>query len=208
MTNTTHPNLRERQQQATKRDIVAAAFDLFEKQGFRNTTIEEIGQAAGVSARTVFRHFETKSDLVLGWLPQVEAIVETVPLPKMTPESAIPVAEDILEDLLVEYVQAVDAERAELFTRFRRLVQDNPDLESANAAWKTRVTTLAHKRLRESFGETTSDLDIQLIIQLLSAPISAAAEVWTPTLGSDLLTLYRQAKARRSELLAGGELRS
>jgi|GEM_PF-745558 len=202
MTSTTHPNLRERQQLATKREILSAAFALFEKQGFRSTTIEEIGQAAGVSPRTVFRHFETKSDLVLGWLPQVQAIVQNVPLPELTPESAIPQVEQVIEDLLVQYAHAVDTERAEMFTRFRRLVQADPDLQSANSVWKARVTALAQERLRERLGDGTTDLDLQLIIQLLSAPISAATDAWTHSLDSDLLTLYREAKTRRSALLA------
>jgi AcrR family transcriptional regulator len=202
----THPSLRERQQVATKREIVAAAFDLFEKQGFGHTTIEEISQAAGVSARTVFRHFETKHDLVLGWLPRLEAIVAEIPLPELTLVSAVPLLEQVIEDLLVEYVQT-DTERAAMFLRFRRLVQDNPDLQATNAVWRVRVTSLARDRLREHLGGNVSDLDIHLILQLLAAPLVAAAETWTPSLDSDLRTLYQAAKARRSELLGHSDVR-
>lgn len=203
----THPSLRERQQVATKREIVAAAFDLFEEQGFGNTTIEEIAQAAGVSARTVFRHFETKHDLVLGWLPQLEAIVAELPLPDLTPDSAVPLLEQVIEDLLVEYVQT-DTERTAMFLRFRRLVHNNPDLQATNAVWRVRVTNLARDRLREHLGGNVSDLDIHLILQLLAAPLTAAAETWTPSLDSDLLTLYQASKARRSELLAHTDVAS
>lgn len=95
----------------------------------------------------------------------------------------------------------MDTERAELFTRFRRLVQADPDLQSANSAWKARVASLAQERLRQSLGESASDLDLQLIIQLLAAPISAAAEAWTHSLDGYLLALYRAAKTRRGDLL-------
>lgn len=203
----TQPSLRERQQLTTKREIVAAAFDLFEKQGFGNTTIEEIAQAAGVSARTVFRHFETKHDLVLGWLPQLEAIVAELPLPDLTFDSAVPLLEQVIEDLIVQYVQT-DTERAAMFIRFRQLVYDNPDLQATNAVWRVRVTSLAQDRLREHLGETVSDLDIHLLLQLLAAPVTAAAETWTPSLDHDLLTLYRAAKVRRAKLLAHAEVPS
>lgn len=203
----TQPTLRERQQLATKREIVAAAFDLFEKQGFGNTTIEEIAQEAGVSARTVFRHFETKHDLVLGWLPQLEAIVAEFPLPDLTLDSAVPLLEHVIEDLLVEYVQT-DTERAAMFIRFRQLVYDNPDLQATNAVWRVRVTRLAQDRMREHFRGNVSDLDLHLILQLLAAPLTAAAETWAPSLDSDLLTLYRAAKARRAEVLAHADVPS
>ncbi len=50
----------------TRSDIQAAAFDLFERNGFDAVTIDQIAERAGVSPRTYFRYFEAKSDLVFG----------------------------------------------------------------------------------------------------------------------------------------------
>ena len=49
---------------AARTDVVAAALELFESQGFEATSVEQIAQAAGVSRSTFFRQFGGKEDVV------------------------------------------------------------------------------------------------------------------------------------------------
>lgn len=44
--------------------VMAAALDLFDRQGFEATSVEQIAQAAGVSRSTFFRQFGGKDDVV------------------------------------------------------------------------------------------------------------------------------------------------
>lgn len=44
--------------------VVAAALELFQKQGYDQTSVEQIAQAAGVSRSTFFRQFGGKEDVV------------------------------------------------------------------------------------------------------------------------------------------------
>jgi AcrR family transcriptional regulator len=57
--------LRERKKQRTRRAIQRTAIELFAAQGFRETTIAQIADAAEVSLRTVTVHFPAKEDLIL-----------------------------------------------------------------------------------------------------------------------------------------------
>jgi AcrR family transcriptional regulator len=56
--------LRERKKQRTRETIARAALELFDRDGFHETTIPDIAAAADVSPRTVSAYFPAKEDLV------------------------------------------------------------------------------------------------------------------------------------------------
>ena len=57
------PSLRERNRLRAREEIAEAALALFLRDGFTATPVERVAQEAGVSVRTVFRHFPAKEDL-------------------------------------------------------------------------------------------------------------------------------------------------
>jgi len=59
------PSLRERKKAKTRAAIQEHALRLFTEQGYEQTTIEQIADAAEVSPSTFFRYFPTKEDVVL-----------------------------------------------------------------------------------------------------------------------------------------------
>ncbi len=62
--------LRERQKAGRRKSILAAAQDLFTRDGFDQTPIEAIAEQAEVAAGTVYNHFQSKGDLLLALVAQ------------------------------------------------------------------------------------------------------------------------------------------
>ena len=74
-------DLVNRQTARTRLDIVRAADALFREQGFDDTSMTAVAEAAGVSRRTLYRYFPTKEDIVFEspreWFEIFEAVVAT-----------------------------------------------------------------------------------------------------------------------------------
>ncbi|WP_110972414.1 TetR/AcrR family transcriptional regulator [Pseudomonas huaxiensis] len=64
--------LRELQKEMRRQAIADAAIELFQRQGFQNTTIEQIARHAGVSAPTVFKYFNSKQEIILEMLKEAD----------------------------------------------------------------------------------------------------------------------------------------
>lgn len=58
------PSLQERKQQVVRDVIWGAATTLFYEKGYDETTVEDIAEKAGVSRRSFFRYFSSKSDIM------------------------------------------------------------------------------------------------------------------------------------------------
>jgi AcrR family transcriptional regulator len=58
--------LRELTRRTVRAQIAERAVALFIAQGFEETTVEQIATEVGMSARSVFRYFDTKEDMVVG----------------------------------------------------------------------------------------------------------------------------------------------
>jgi AcrR family transcriptional regulator len=57
--------VRGRRRQQTRAKLLDAAIDLSDRQGFEQTTVEQIGEAANLSARTFTHFFPTKAAVIL-----------------------------------------------------------------------------------------------------------------------------------------------
>ncbi|MCH0542443.1 TetR family transcriptional regulator [Streptomyces sp. MUM 203J] len=66
-----------------RRELAAAAMELFATKGYEATTVDEIAAAAGVARRTFFRHFRSKEEAIFpdhdDTLMRAEAVLNAAP---------------------------------------------------------------------------------------------------------------------------------
>ncbi|WP_102926404.1 TetR/AcrR family transcriptional regulator [Streptomyces noursei] len=115
-------SLRERKRERTRRKIIDAAADLFERHGYEGTTIADIADAAEIGTRTFFSYFASKEELLF---PESSARVAAA---VAAIEARGP--EDRPTDLLLRALQEVNEANTEMagsMARLRmRLIQSVP----------------------------------------------------------------------------------
>lgn len=63
----------ERKKKETRRKIVAVAIELIERQGFNNTTMEQIASEADIARKTLYNHFPVKEAIVEEYVREMSA---------------------------------------------------------------------------------------------------------------------------------------
>ena len=118
------PNRRERKKLETRQALEQAALRLFAAQGYEQTTVEEIAEAADVAVRTFFRYFSSKLDVLFG-----DVVTDRVT--RLRAElAARPATESVIDS--VQRVMALldirgDDERQQILARFD-LMRQQPSL--------------------------------------------------------------------------------
>jgi AcrR family transcriptional regulator len=67
----------ERRPQERPQELLQAALEVFARNGYRNTTLEEIGEAAGVTKGAIYHYFATKESLLLAVIEHYHALAFT-----------------------------------------------------------------------------------------------------------------------------------
>jgi len=163
--------IRNRKVGATRVRIAEAALDLFSRQGFAKTTIDQIAAAAGVGRRTIFRHFATKEAILFDHLVvRRDAVVQLL--------EERPADEPVLRSLhavLRELCRQGYDRR--LLEQIREVLAANPRLaeaEISHRAFENRVLD----ELRRRTGDRISPLEIRALTFMAFGWVEAAARIY------------------------------
>ncbi|HEY0687572.1 MAG TPA: TetR family transcriptional regulator [Kribbella sp.] len=166
--------LRDRKKLETWRAINIAAAELFLERGFEAVSIADIAAAANISPSTFFNYFTTKEAVVFDPDPADSSTVRDL-------LDARPDGEplwDSLREALLGYLKALGPR---VVTQ-RRLKTSSPALAACGRELGDRIhddlgewARLRHSRLTE--------MDLILLINLSTAAVLAAFEVWDPDTG-------------------------
>ena len=135
--------LRERRHDQTRHAILDAAVELFSRQGFHDTTMEQIAAGAGVSRRTLYRRFRGKDDVVLE-LPRRWLHVWDRSVAEQSSIDGKLDAVTVIERAALAVSAHIDANRQSTLVGLR-VLEEAPSLNATSLAdddWHDRVVAL------------------------------------------------------------------
>ncbi|NEB33408.1 TetR family transcriptional regulator [Streptomyces sp. SID14446] len=137
-----------------RRELAAAAMELFATKGYEATTVDEIAARAGVARRTFFRHFRSKEEAIFpdhdDTLIRAEAVL-----------NAAPAHEHPLDTVCrgIKEVMRMYAAQPEISVSRYKLTREVPTLREAEIASVARYERLFTRYLLGHFDEHAHDDD-------------------------------------------------
>lgn len=170
--------LRERKKARTRAEIQQQALRLFQEQGYAETTVEQIAEAAEVSPTTVYRYFPTKPDLV---------IYDDLDEPMMAALRAQPADMSSLEAMrqaITTVFGGSIGQELEVQRQRANLVREVPELRAAMIDEFTRTLRLMATTIAERAGDKADDDEVLALAGAvlgltLAAWLSSEADGWT-----------------------------
>ena len=160
---------REEKRRQTRDEMVRVAFDLFRERGYDATTVEEIADTAGVSARTFYRYFTSKDAVVA---ERGLAVTEEV-LRRMQDGGRD------LRGLLSCYAEVMEDQAAENdFELLIRLMRQHPRLRGHVPSWRQSWTDRLTDGMARMEGRDHPTLDERLRSTVAIHLLQLALDEW------------------------------
>ena len=149
----------------TKRKVLGTTVILLVEKGFAHTSIEAIASASGVAKSTIYRHWTSRTELC------VDAY-RSVVQPEETPNSG-----NLRSDLVVLLARLADGLANSAWAHILPSLIDAAERDPRLALFHRELTTRRRTAIRtvlqlgQQRGDVSNDIDLDYVINLLSAPL-------------------------------------
>ncbi len=161
------PGLRERKKQQTLARIANAALKLFAEQGYDETTLDEIADAADVSRRTIFAYYDSKEEILFcgesDFLARLKKTLDE------RPEGTTTV--DAIRQFLSTLEPLDDAEVLR-----KALIASSPALQMKVRARHAEVEPMLAESIAKDLGTEPHDIRTLLIAASITAAFMSVSE--------------------------------
>ena len=187
------PGLRERTRRAVRTELTDVAMDLFLRNGFDATTVDEIAATAGISRRSLFRYFASKEAIIFDNLQDIgEQLAEAL--------AQRPLAEDPWTSLrrTFELIIAFNQEDPERTLGFYLMLEETPALKARyyeqQMRWQELLVPDIAVRLGQPEGEDEYGACAAAVVGAALACLFAANNAWRHSEGkADVVRLLDDA---------------
>jgi AcrR family transcriptional regulator len=162
--------LRERKKLKTREAIRREAFRLFDGNGYANTTVEQIADAAEVSPSTFFRYFPSKESVLLAddMDPVMLEALERQPR-ELSPMAAVRRAAE-------EAFATMSEDQWEVERTRQRLLFSTPEIKSAMYDEYYRTIRIFTEALGQRLGRDPDDFELRVFAGALTGAIMGVVD--------------------------------
>ena len=170
--------LRARKRRETRRRLAETGLRLFLENGYEETTLDAIAEAAGVSRRTVFHYFDQKEDILLAWQSGLADMIGEAILRQRAQGSAIDVVLSALLQIVGEY-QVAD------HIRIENLLASSQKLGASKLAKYAEQEQAAFEALVRLWPAPDRRAGLRLVAMVSIGALRLAFERWAERNGSE-----------------------
>ena len=163
--------LRERKKIKLRRSVQREALRLFAEQGYDDTTVEQIADAADVSTSTFYRYFPTKEDVVLD--DDYDPIVEHIIGGRDDGEPLV----TTVRTAIAAVAAAVEVDRDAALARLR-LIASVPALKARQGAEGRKSLDFFVRLFSARSGRSVGDYQLRVTTAAFIAAQLEAARYW------------------------------
>ncbi len=182
--------LRERKKLKTKATIHRAALRLFKKNGYDETTVEDIAAAAEISESTFFNYFPTKEDVVIydEYDPMMFSMITDAPSSEKL--------SDTIRRVLEVFGRILDEDREDILER-SRLVLEVPELRARTWEELEKARDMFAGVIAARTGRDASEFQVRTVAMVLVTIAFESSVEWVRNdgRGSILDLFYGAGKA-------------
>jgi AcrR family transcriptional regulator len=164
--------LRERKKVHVRTSIQREALRLFSEQGFNETTVEQIADAAGISVATFYRYYTSKEDSVI--TDEYDPIFVESFMERPSDESLIDAVRAMMTEVVVHYLVR---DRDLLVARYE-LRRKTPALAAAYLEEQERSQEMFAALMARHVRRPLDDVDVRIGCAALSGALHEVFSAW------------------------------
>ncbi len=161
--------LRERKRRETLQRITSAGMRLFIKQGYDNTTLDEIAAEAGISRRTFFYYFKSKDDILLSMQRSNSETLATAV--SSAPRGKKPL--DTIRDAVIQVCESIPAKE---MIAIHRLMRSSEAVQARKHATYIENENALVSALRERYPEPKHETSLRVVAMMSVGAMRLAVE--------------------------------
>ncbi|MEY2433588.1 MAG: hypothetical protein QOC92_3313, partial [Acidimicrobiaceae bacterium] len=168
--------LRERLRENVRRELREAALELFARDGYAATSVDDLARGAGVSRSTFFRYFGSKEALLLREAEESTGLYLQILGGRPAHEDRL----EALEESLIEFAELVRTdERRHEAVLASMIIESDASLTASQAALRAHSRRDVARVLAHRGGRSEPDIEDVLGSAVLGQLVELVSDRWT-----------------------------